>query len=57
MNTELIEMINQGSMEVIESLKAMTPDQYRGFLRGNALKYIFRLGSKDNPEQLEEENE
>lgn len=38
---------NQGSIEVIEAMKAMPLDEYRGFLRGNALKYIYRMGSKD----------
>ncbi|MQS52154.1 DUF3310 domain-containing protein [Companilactobacillus mishanensis] len=42
---------NQGILEVIDAMKAMTDDEYRGFLRGNALKYIYRLGSKDNPKQ------
>lgn len=39
---------NRGSIEVIEALKAMPLEEYRGFLRGNALKYIYRLGDKDD---------
>jgi len=42
---------NQGSIEVIDALKAMPPAEYRGFLRGNILKYIFRLGDKDSAKQ------
>ena len=26
----------------------LTPDQYKGFLLGNALKYLCRLGKKDD---------
>lgn len=39
-----------GGMEVIDILKAkMTPDQFTGFLRGNALKYLFRYDHKGTP--------
>lgn len=34
--------------ECIKVLKAwMTPDEYKGFLRGNVIKYICRVGKKD----------
>lgn len=42
---------NQGTIEVIDAMKAMSPEDFRGFLRGSALKYIYRLGSKDDPQQ------
>lgn len=41
----------QGDIEVIEAMRAMPKDEYKGYLRGNALKYIFRAGSKDDPKQ------
>lgn len=35
--------------ECIKVLKAWLPEsEYRGFLRGNAIKYICRLGKKDD---------
>lgn len=38
--------------ECIKVLKAwMSEDEYRGFLRGNAIKYICRLGKKDEAVQ------
>jgi hypothetical protein len=39
-----------GGLEVIDILKAkLSPDEYRGFLRGNALKYLFRFDHKGTP--------
>lgn len=36
-----------GGIEVIDYLKAkLTPEEYRGFLRGNAIKYLSRAGLK-----------
>jgi hypothetical protein len=36
-----------GGIEVIDYLKAkLTPEEYRGFLRGNAIKYLSRAGMK-----------
>ncbi|WP_099973858.1 DUF3310 domain-containing protein [Lactobacillus terrae] len=40
-----------GSVEVIDAMKAMTEEEYRGYLRGNAIKYLFRSGYKDDPVQ------
>jgi len=38
--------------ECIKVLKAwMSPDEYRGFLRGNAIKYLCRTGKKDEAAQ------
>ena len=35
--------------ECIKVLKAwMSPDEYKGFLRGNFIKYVCRLGKKDD---------
>lgn len=36
-----------GGIECIDYLRAkLSPDEFRGFLRGNALKYLSRLGRK-----------
>ena len=38
--------------ECIKVLKAwLSSDQYEGFLRGNAIKYLCRTGKKDNEVQ------
>ncbi len=38
--------------ECIKVLKVwLSPDEYRGFLRGNAIKYLCRVGKKDNEVQ------
>lgn len=37
----------EGSVECIEAIRsALTPDEFRGFCKGNAIKYIWREGSK-----------
>lgn len=43
----------QGANECIDVIKAMlTPEEYRGFLKGNSIKYRFRCGRKDgNPSE------
>ena len=39
-------------MECIDVIKAaLTPDEYAGFLKGNAIKYLFRHHEKGTPEQ------
>lgn len=36
-----------GGIEVIDILKAkLPPEQLKGFLKGNVLKYLFRAGKK-----------
>jgi len=41
-----------GGLETVDILKAkLTPEQYRGFLMGNALKYLCRANWK-HPEPL-----
>ena len=38
--------------ECIDEIQAMlTPEEFRGFLKGNFLKYRYRSGHKDDPEQ------
>jgi len=39
-----------GGIETLQILKAkLTPEQFQGFLLGNALKYLSRLNFKQNP--------
>ena len=39
-------------MEAIDIIKAaLTPEEYRGYLKGNALKYMLREPFKGNPAQ------
>ena len=41
---------NNGSIECIEAIEAMlTKDEYIGYLRGNALKYMWRFRYKKKP--------
>lgn len=43
---------NQGSIECIDAIQtALTEEQFIGFLRGNVIKYHWRLGNKDTPLQ------
>ena len=38
---------NAGEIECIDAIEAaLTPEEFRGFLKGNALKYIWRAGKK-----------
>jgi hypothetical protein len=37
----------EGSVECIEAIRsALTPEEFRGFCKGNAIKYIWRESSK-----------
>ena len=41
-----------GGIEAIDYVKAkLSPEEYRGYLRGNALKYLSRAGHKDDTTQ------
>lgn len=41
---------NKGSIEAIEAIKASMPDhEFRGYLKGNALKYLWRYDYKGKP--------
>lgn len=43
---------NSGGVECIEAIKAsMTPEAYRGYLKGNVLKYLWRYEKKSVPLQ------
>lgn len=38
--------------ECVDEIRAMlTPEEFKGFLKGNFLKYRYRSGHKDDPEQ------
>ncbi|TXH43514.1 MAG: DUF3310 domain-containing protein [Desulfurellales bacterium] len=38
---------NQGPIECIDALRScLTPEEFRGFLKGNVIKYNWRLGHK-----------
>ena len=46
------EHYNQGGIECIEAIKAsMSGEEFRGYLKGNALKYLWRYQDKGNPVQ------
>lgn len=41
---------NSGSIECIEGIEGMlTPEEYRGYLRGNVVKYVWRHSYKGQP--------
>jgi hypothetical protein len=43
---------NNGKVECIEAIEAsMSPQEYRGYLKGNALKYLWRYNYKGKPQQ------
>ena len=58
MDSQSPDMVNSPShyqlngMEAIDIIKAaLTPEEYRGYLKGNTLKYILREPFKDNRKQ------
>lgn len=43
---------NNGKVECIEAIEAsMSLDEYKGYLKGNALKYLWRYNYKGKPQQ------
>lgn len=46
---------NKGGVECIDAIKAsMSEEAFKGFLKGNVLKYVFRYEDKEKPlEDLE----
>lgn len=39
-------------IECIDALRAcLTPEEFRGYCKGSAMAYLWRLGKKDAPEQ------
>lgn len=48
---------NQGGIECIDAIKAaLTPEEFRGFCKGNALKYVWRERYKNGGVDLEKSN-
>lgn len=44
----------QSSIECIEAIRAaLTPDEFRGFCKGNVIKYVWRERLKGGDESLE----
>ena len=44
---------NEGAIEAIEAIKAsMHPQEYKGYLKGNCLKYLWRYEYKNGIEDL-----
>ena len=44
---------NRGAIEAIEAIKAsMHPQEYKGYLKGNCLKYLWRYEYKNGIEDL-----
>ena len=42
----------RGSIECIDAIQsALTPEQFSGFLQGNAIKYMWRCQHKENCEE------
>jgi hypothetical protein len=44
----------QGSIETIDAIKAaLTPEEFRGYVKGNAMKYVWRERNKGGDQDLE----
>lgn len=45
---------NQSAIEAIDAIEAaLTPEEFRGFCKGNALKYVWRERNKGGTQDLE----
>lgn len=43
---------NTGGVECIDAIKAsMSPEEYKGYLKGNTFKYLWRYNYKGKPKQ------
>lgn len=60
MNQEMYDAVNSPKyyklrgldVESVDVIKAtLTPEEFKGWLKGNAMKYLFRLGKKDDEAQ------
>ena len=52
-NYECVSHYNQGQVECIEAIKAaLTPEEFRGFCKGNIIKYIWRERQKGGKDSL-----
>jgi len=49
-NVDCPKHYNKGGVECIEGIKAsMSKDQFKGYLKGNAMKYLWRYEDKGKP--------
>lgn len=54
MNVDCEERYMHGSIECIDAIRAaLTPEEFRGFCKGNALKYVWREKYKGGNVDLE----
>jgi len=48
---------NQGGIECIDAIRAaLTPEEFRGYCKGNALKYVWRELHKGGNESMQKAN-
>lgn len=48
---------NQGGIECVEAIKAsMSPEEFQGYLKGNAIKYLWRYRHKNGVQDLQKAN-
>lgn len=48
---------NQGGVECIEAIKAsMSAEEFQGYLKGNAMKYLWRYRHKNGVQDLQKAN-
>lgn len=48
---------NQGGIEAIEAIKAsMSAEEFQGYLKGNAIKYLWRYRHKNGVQDLQKAN-
>lgn len=59
----VVDMVNQpahytaGDIECIDAIQAaLTPEEFRGYLKGNALKYVWRERHKGGTESIAKAN-
>lgn len=53
-NVEHPSHYNQGEIECIDAIKsALSPEEFRGFCKGNAIKYLWREAKKGGSEDLQ----
>lgn len=62
-NSKPVDVVNspphykKGSVECIDAIQAaLTPEEFRGYCKGNALKYVWRERWKDGVESLDKAN-
>lgn len=48
---------NQGGIECVEAIKAsMSAEEFQGYLKGNAIKYLWRYRHKNGVQDLQKAN-